>query len=746
MSEPQNKQTELANESEPTAVSETAHPEETAQSAESFHQPADGGKASAEEKTQTKTAKKKVGRKKKKRIKKIIIWVVILAVVAGFVCYKMGIIGTDPSKMQSSQTYNTYVVSRRDIQNVLTGTGTLEPYDSYTVTALASGEIVEDLFEEGDEVTKDQLLMRIDSSSLESSLERAQNSYDNAKKSLDDLYETRDDLNVVSDWSGVIQVMDIEVGDEVMSGTVIASIIDRDTMLIDVPFMQADTFSISKGDTAVLTIASTLEQITGTVDSISPSYTVNANGVKESLVTIAVNNPGGITESTSATAKIGDYSCTKAANFYYNVNEQIKAETSGEVARIIKDEGDYVTAGETVVVLESESLDDNIENAERSLKEAANSLKDAQDAFDNYEITAPISGTVIEKNYKLGEKIGSSSGSGSGNTIAVIYDMSALKFEMNIDELDIDSLEVGQQVNVTSDAKPGTTYVGEITYISVQGTTSSGTTYYPITVTLSDYGSSEQGTALRPGMNIDAEIVLEKAENVIAIPVDAVARGNKVKVISTASVSDTGNGSGENTEHNEAENPGSLSGGSPAQNDMQENGDIPGNTDVSENGDIPGNANVSENGGMAGTGEMPDLGELSEGEMPDLGEFPEGEMPDLGEFPEGEMPDLGELSENGELPDFEGMTAQPTQSSGQYSTVPNTTEYIEVTVETGISDDEYIEIVSGLNEGDVIIVESAQRTSSYSDFGGMGMMGMGGMPSGGMGGMPSGGMGGGPRG
>ena len=167
MSEPQNKQTELAKESEPTAVSETAHSEETAQSAESFHQPADGGKASAEEKTQAKTAKKQFGRKKKKRIKKIIIWVVILALVAGFVCYKMGIIGTDPSKMQSSQTYNTYVVSRRDIQNVLSGTGTLEPYDSYTVTALASGEIVEDLFEEGDEVTKDQLLMRIDSSSLE---------------------------------------------------------------------------------------------------------------------------------------------------------------------------------------------------------------------------------------------------------------------------------------------------------------------------------------------------------------------------------------------------------------------------------------------------------------------------------------------------------------------------------------------------------------------------------------------------
>lgn len=678
MSEPQNKQKEPAKESEPTAVSETVQTAQTAQTS-------DVGKASTATNSEVKPAKKQFGRKKKKKIKKIIFWIVILALVAGFVCYKMGIIGTDPSKMQSSQTYNTYVVSRRDIQNVLTGTGTLEPYDSYTVTALASGEIVEDLFEEGDEVTKDQLLMRIDSSSLESSLERAQNSYDNAKKSLDDLYETRDDLNVVSDWSGVIQVMDLEVGDDVMSGAVIASIIDRDTMLIDVPFMQSDTFGIAKGDTAVLTVASTLEEISGTVDSISPSYTVNSNGVKVSLVTIAVKNPGGITESTSATAKIGDYSCTQAANFYYNVNEQIKAETSGEVAGIVKGEGDYVSAGETIVVLESESLDDSIDNAERSLNEAANSLKDAQDAFDNYEITAPISGTVIEKNYKLGEKIGSSSGSGSGNTVAVIYDMSALKFEMNIDELDIDSLEVGQQVNVTSEAKPGTTYVGEITYISVQGTTSNGTTYYPITVTLNDYGSSEEGTALRPGMNIDAEIVLEKAENVIAVPIDAVARGNKVKVITANTSTDAAN---------------------------------PGN-EPSDSGNKPENGENTE-----------------QGTAPEQSQTPE----------QGNAPEQGNMSEQGNAAEQGGKSETSAQTEGQYSTVPNTTEYTEVTVETGISDDDYIEIVSGLNEGDVIIVESAERQASF-DWSDMGSMMGGGMPSGGMGGgMPSGGMGGGPRG
>ncbi len=619
--------------------------------------------------------KKNRGGKRKKKIKKILFWLIVLVAIAAFAGYKLGFFGGN-SGMQNAETYNTFSVARRDIQNVLTGTGTLEPADSYTVTALASGEITEDYFEEGDVVSKDQLLMKIDSENLVSSLERAQNSYDNAQKTLNDLYDDRADLIVRSDYSGILQVMDLEVGDEVMKGAIVASVIDRDTMLIDVPFMQADTFNIYKGSAAVLTISDTLEEISGTVDKISPSYKVNENGVKTVDVTIAVKNPGVITENTSATAKIGDYTCTGSAKFYYNINKQITSDGSGKVATVVKDEGDYVNAGDVIVTLSSDSLEDNIENAERNLKDAANSLKDAGDAFDNYEITAPIAGTVVEKNYKKGEKIGSS---GNGNTIAKIFDLSSLKFEMNIDELDIDSLALGQEVQVTSDAKTGHTYVGKITKISIQGTTSNGTTYYPITVTLDDYGSDTDGSALRPGMNIDAEIILEKAENVLAVPVDAVSRGNKVKVI---------------------KNPEAYATGSDNHKDSKNSGDVP----------------CLPDGAPANT------------------PSPDGFTPDT-DAASGETAPVGEQT---------GLTP-PTAMNGGYSTVPKTAEYTEVTVETGISDDDYIEILSGLEEGDVVIVESAER--SGSDWTQM-MMGGGNMGGGNMGGGPGGGgpSGGGPGG
>ena len=151
-----------------------------------------------------------------------------------------------------------------------------------------------------------------------------------------------------------------------------------------------------------------------------------------------------------------------------------------------------------------------------------------------------------------------------------------------------------------------------VTKVSVVGTTSGGTTTYPVTVRIDDTDG------LRPGMNVDAEIVLSSADGVLAIPSLAVNRGDTVLVTS----------------------------------------------------DSPSAANALEQ------------------------EAPEG--------------------------------------------------YAYVQVTTGVSDDSYIEITSGLQEGDTVAyLRTASSGSGNMMMGGMpgGDMG-GGMPGGG-GGMPSGGPGGG---
>ena len=72
--------------------------------------------------------------------------------------------------------------------------------------------------------------------------------------------------------------------------------------------------------------------------------------------------------------------------------------------------------------------------------------------------------------FKAGDKVdGASSG-----TLAVIYDLSSLKMEMNVNELDIGKVRPGQTVEITAAALPGQTFRGVVDRVSINGTTTNG--------------------------------------------------------------------------------------------------------------------------------------------------------------------------------------------------------------------------------------------------------------------------------
>lgn len=159
-------------------------------------------------------------------------------------------------------------------------------------------------------------------------------------------------------------------------------------------------------------------------------------------------------------------------------------------------------------------MDNQIENARINLENAQSNVQNAADKLEDYQITAPISGTVVTKTAKAGDKVEG----GSSGALCTIYDLSYLEMTMNIDELDIGSVAVGQTVEITADAVEGKTYTGTVTRVSVAGTT------YPVTVRI------DETDGLLPGMNVDAEIVLDQAEDVLAIPSGAVNRGDTVLI------------------------------------------------------------------------------------------------------------------------------------------------------------------------------------------------------------------------
>ena len=311
----------------------------------------------------------------------------------------------------------------------------------------------------------------------------------------------------------------------------ICDIYDDQTMEIRLPFLSGEAAAILPGSGAILTLTDTGEQLPGAVISVSAMEEVLAGGTLVRDVTIQVANPGGLTTDTAATAAIGDFLCAQEGYFEAKVDTVMSAdpESSVEVEALLVSEGSYIAKGTPIFLMTARSSEkiiksyqDALDKAQESVENAQNKLDSTQDSYEDYTIAAPISGQVITKTSKLGDNI-SRSNNGS-TTMAVIYDLSALTFEMSIDELDIQNVEVGQKVVVTADAFEGQTFNGTVTNVSLQSTAANGVTVYPVTVTMDEVGS------LLPGMNVDGTIILDEAKDTLSIPIDSLMRGDRVYI------------------------------------------------------------------------------------------------------------------------------------------------------------------------------------------------------------------------
>ena len=454
----------------------------------------------------------------KKQIIIISAAVAVAAAVAVFAVVKKS------SKKKSDGETATARVTRGSISRVLEGSGTLEAIDQYEVSALVSGDVTADFFEEGDMVSKDQVLYKIDASSIEKNIDKAQNALSQSKMSYSEAVEAYGDLTVSAPCKGVIKTLYIKNGDDIKTGDRVCDIVDSDTMTLEIKFLSSQAGGIYSGQAANIEMTGGGGSYMGTVKTVSSGSTVNSLGVPVTNVEISVTNPGAITTGDTATAVVGGTACAEPGTFKYSHEETVTAKASGKVRNLSLIEGDRVSAGRTILTIESSSVSNQVKKSALSVSDAELSLKGLQDDLDQYSISSPIAGKVIQKTVKAGDKVSSQQGSTS---MAVIADLSALTMTMNIDELDISSVKVGQDVEVTADALENQVFHGVVNKVSVIGTSQNGVTTYPVEVLLSDV----ENTDLIPGMNVSATIVLEKKDDVLLIPTTAVKRGNKVKML-----------------------------------------------------------------------------------------------------------------------------------------------------------------------------------------------------------------------
>lgn len=482
--------------------------------------PAEDEAALAEPPAEDVPVRKKKG-KKKKVVLIVVCVVIVLAVLLRACVGGGGNIGLGG--------YTAEAASIQDMTVSVSGTGTIQPIHSSTIVGMVTGDILSDTFDIGDTVEKDQVLYVIDAESAETAVEQAQLAVDQARLTYEQALKAAEDLTVTSTVSGQISSIEVKKGDSVGAGTAVVTVTDNKTMTLKCNFNTADAKNIRAGQSAVVTMTATGESLAATVRNVSAYTSVGTGGTLVQSVEFAVTNPGGITGGMAATAKVGTYACQSGGTFEYATQTQVLSKTSGTVDAIYVSEGTTVAPGTKLIHLEGDSLEDQVESAAMSVKNAELNLRTAQDALDSYQIKAPISGTVTQKDMNAGDNIGQV----GTTTMAVISDMSALTFDMMIDELDIPKVKVGQKVEIEVDALPGRTFTGYVDKININGNTANGVTNYPVTIMVENPDPD-----LLPGMNVSAEIIISEENNVLTIPLSAVQRGDTVQVIPESAISE----------------------------------------------------------------------------------------------------------------------------------------------------------------------------------------------------------------
>lgn len=130
------------------------------------------------------------------------------------------------------------------------------------------------------------------------------------------------------------------------------------------------------------------------------------------------------------------------------------------------------------------------------------------------EIKATISGMVLDVPVKVGNQVIEANNFNEGTTIATIANTNDMIFEGKVDESEVGKIKEGLPLEITVGALEGVTFDAVLDYIAPQGVEENGAVQFEIEGTLAEL---EDDIFIRAGLSANASIILEKAEDVLAI-------------------------------------------------------------------------------------------------------------------------------------------------------------------------------------------------------------------------------------
>ena len=205
------------------------------------------------------------------------------------------------------------------------------------------------------------------------------------------------------------------------------------------------------------------------------------------------------------------------------------AQAGLEVAQSQKTRSDELYKSRIITTQEFEAAQLGLTQAQGAIVRATTNVDLAKQRLEDATVIAPVNGTIIDKPVSLGQVIASATGSVSGGTTLLkMADLTKVRVRALVNETDIGNVRPGQSTRVTVDAYPERPFQGVVEKIEPQAVVQQSVTMFPVIVSL----DNNEGL-LKPGMNGEVSMLIDRRDNVVAVSNDAVRTVREAAVAAT---------------------------------------------------------------------------------------------------------------------------------------------------------------------------------------------------------------------
>lgn len=405
--------------------------------------------------------------------------------IALVICIALALVSalSGPSTVKSA---STVAVTRGNITDSVSGTGTIYAEQNVSLVFQTNGLIKEVLVKAGDSVQEGQVLARLDDQALQSELASAQASLATAQAKLQ----------------------------QTKNGNATQAQID------------AAKASVTSAQAAYDAAVKTTESESSTLISLKATLqNAEADLQKAQAAYDKVawrSDIGMLGESSDLQKASNDYQKAKA-----DYEKEANTAASSNQSTIQSALATLQSAKSDLAKLTSAGTDTDIAIQEASVKQAEESLKQAQLNLDKATLKAPFAGIITVVNVTVG-----SNTNASNETVAMkLLNRNPLHIDFKLSENDVVKVNQGQKVELTVDPLPDWKQEGTLIYISPASEVSNGVVTYAVRVNMED-----KDQRVKVGMTANVKIITAQKDNVLLVPTTALlpkGSGHVVQTIGT---------------------------------------------------------------------------------------------------------------------------------------------------------------------------------------------------------------------